>query len=400
MFWRIQARDAIIAASGLGEDPELLRWATAIEKKDATFESMGVDVKRWRSFDQKLKSAINKIVPRETSLQRKIMQANEEAVQKNRLLKGRQAMWLVYRQYDVNESLGSLFSLQDLLNVEYTGDHHLQRFRDRWQTVLVGMVDAPNDAVMSEILLAKINDSPGLSHDIGEYHRAEKGTPTRSYDFLMRAIERFVHRKQQEANRKALTDQAAPKRDGSALPAAAGSQARPGTKVCKNFKRGRCNAGTECHFSQVLPAAPSPVPPPAAAPAPFSGGGNGKGRGDGKGKGRKGMSREPRASSLTPAEKKTRPCYAFQRGACTKGDRCEYDHRMFTQDDIQRYGAPRSGASSRGPSPGKGGRSRMPKRDEPCRQWTQSRTCSWGKECAFVHDRPSAPAIVDNPISG
>jgi hypothetical protein len=163
--------------------------------------------------------------------------------------------------------------------------------------------------------------------------------------------------------------------------------------VCRNFKKGTCRDGADCHFSHVLPTnSGGGGSQTAAAPAPPASGNKGKGKGEGKGKGRKSRS-GTRPSSLTPAEKKLQPCFLYQRGACTKGDRCEYDHRMFTPEDIQKYGAPRSGAPSRGSSPSR--RPRMPKRNEPCRQWAQTRTCSWGDGCAFAHDRPGAPAIVD-----
>jgi hypothetical protein len=103
---------------------------------------------------------------------------------------------------------------------------------------------------------------------------------------------------------------------------------------------------------------------------------------------------------VTPADKKLRPCFNFQRGTCPKSaDECEYAHRKMTSEEEKLYQS-RSRSSSRSTSGGKGkGRGRGKggsrsgeKLDHPCKNWSRTGRCAYGDGCKFQHNRPAVPA--------
>jgi hypothetical protein len=342
---------------------------------------------------------VQKIAIGHSSLMQKLMQANETKVQTtSRMLKGRQSLWLVYREYDVNSTLGSMYTLTDLMNIKYTGDRDLRSFRDKWLMVLVGIKKPPTDEILAELLLSKIGDSPGLSHDIGEYHRVETGNPLKTYGFLMTSMDKFLHRKHQEQNRRALAEQVRP--GASSLPAAPASSGAPpnqggSRKECKNFKKGFCANGSECWFRHVHPTQPAALPAPAGGPH-----GKGKGKSKGKSKSPNPAGRSKRVSEMTPAEKKQLPCFRFARGDCEHGASCEFAHRQMTAEEKERYASPNRSRPGSPGGKGKGKQGRSPSRspmrprDESCKNWAAHGSCASGKDCAFRHDRPGAPAIL------
>ena len=57
---------------------------------------------------------------------------------KGRLLTGRHMCYILYRQLKVNEDLGTYFSVQELITVNWLGDSPQQvtKFRDQWWKVV------------------------------------------------------------------------------------------------------------------------------------------------------------------------------------------------------------------------------------------------------------------------
>jgi hypothetical protein len=104
-----------------------------------------------------------------------------------------------------------------------------------------------------------------------------------------------------------------------------------------------------------------------------------------------------RAAPASPADKKLRPCFGFQRGECTKSaDACEYAHRKMTPEEAERYNL-RSRSSSQS-SKGGGGKGRGRGKgkgrgsQQSCNNWARTGSCAYGDKCRFKHDKPAAPA--------
>ncbi|MCP4243231.1 MAG: DUF1311 domain-containing protein [bacterium] len=85
--------------------------------------------RKFRSLDCKLKAAVSAIATKEIA--RQILQASEEEAKEQRTLKGRQALWIAYRHYDINEDAGVVYDFTDLLSVTWLGDDSMQLFLDQ-----------------------------------------------------------------------------------------------------------------------------------------------------------------------------------------------------------------------------------------------------------------------------
>ena len=236
------------------------------------------------------------------------------------------------------------------------GWKQLQGFKDAWDGPLAGMEKEPAIDILEALFKDKIRYCRVLSHDIGIYDRAEKGTHERSYKFLYEAVERLLQRKLSEANRadvrrtmkdgtvtkdekrdrsrgrprershaapaeghKGKTKSKGPKKKGrdrskSKSPGRSTSSKGDGKKgVCYTWKNtGKCDKHDkgECNYSHD--------PKDKARSSTPKGGGKGK-------KGKKGRDKSKPRSSSHQDKKKTH-CFFYLRMKCSKGDSCDFKH--------------------------------------------------------------------------
>ena len=97
-----------------------MSWIREVEREGATFESLHRTGSKYESLDQKLAAALASMV--HTEISRLIVQASEMATQNDRVLRSRQALFIVYQYYATNASLGAAYSIVDLVNIEWMGD--------------------------------------------------------------------------------------------------------------------------------------------------------------------------------------------------------------------------------------------------------------------------------------
>jgi hypothetical protein len=356
--WRAMVRDAIMAASGRGD--ELLPWVLEIQKADTTIDMLADPGPKYRSLDQKLKEAVNKIAT--PALRKEITYRGEEQVRFGRTLKGRQALWIVYSNYKTDRHLGQVYGLRDLGNVRlHDGGSNLEKFYLEWNHVLAGCSDPPPKSTIEALLLEQLRKAPNqLGYDLGTYDRAAPGSAERSYDFLMSCVVRCIELHKQTLNRKEME-----KVGNRAAAPAAGASGSGGTPQCRHFASGSCAYGDRCRFAHG-----DKQPKGSGARGSRS-----KSRG-GKGKGRAAIAPPPqarqeralagpnprgrRAAPAASGDKKLYPCFRFQRGECKNGAGCEYAHRRMTPDEEKRYNqrdrSPSRGGSPRGSPRGRGRR--------------------------------------------
>ena len=130
------------------------------------------------SLDVKLAAALSKLASGD--LGRKLSQAKEVEARRGVMLKGRQALWMVYEYYRVNAEAGALFDLSDLLNVKLRGDA-LETFMANWDYVLVGMAVEPTEDTLKMLFLDNLRGCPVMREEINHYDRARVGDPDKSY---------------------------------------------------------------------------------------------------------------------------------------------------------------------------------------------------------------------------
>jgi hypothetical protein len=93
------------------------------------------------SIDAKLNAAVSEIAKGE--LGRKLTHETEKLGKAGRMMKGRQALSIIYEHFRTSEEAGALHDSDDLMNVNMNGDK-LEAFIQTWDQVLIGMREDPD----------------------------------------------------------------------------------------------------------------------------------------------------------------------------------------------------------------------------------------------------------------
>ena len=110
-----------------------------------------------------------------------------------------------YHKYD--EEIGAVMDIKDFMSVKLRGDHALEPFMNSWDMVLAGMQDVPAESILEPLFLEQIRVAPGLREEIAHYDRARKGTPDRTYSYLLESVRRYLERQRLYRNRQSVTKQ-------------------------------------------------------------------------------------------------------------------------------------------------------------------------------------------------
>ena len=307
--WRVTSRTNVVAASGMGE--KAFKWYCEIEKPGMTFKRLYKTGSRFANLDAKILSAITDKAHGE--LGREITQKIEEYARKGKMLRGRQAVWLVYQYMKVSEQAGALYDISDLMGVRLYHDK-LEPFLQSWQAVLTGMRSPPDPETQEVLFYKQLQHSDQLKSEVAHYERHEIGHSDHSYEFLLAAVKRRIQKRRQDKNRKALEAALG----GSKTPAAPAKGKGKGKGICYAFRdRGKCDKD-DCPYRHETSAAPAK----GSGKRGRSKSPKGKGRGRSnspKGKG-KGRSRERSSSNGDQV------CWYFLKGHCKFGDKCSSKH--------------------------------------------------------------------------
>ena len=343
--WRQSTRQKITAASGRGK--AIFPWVAAIEKPGVTFESLeDVGGSDYESIDTKLGDAVTTIIRGEA--QRSLSLKSEALVRQGKLISGRQCLWMLYQEYNMEVERGELHDITDLGALKCEGDSKLRAYKSTWDYILQSMDETPSDKNLRVIFFKQIKNVSCLAQEIAEYKKADEGEYKHSYAYLEAVVNKHLTLTRKEENRaeydksvRGLLQHAvvartennvddipgtnADKPVNTALPAKSGQELvvdiddAKKRDICIKFQTGRCDNGDECRYkhekAKLIPAPPK-----------------------GAGKGAKGATRSP-PSPRTLEERKSRPCGKFAHGKCTYGDKCHFSHSAPAKPQVITPGA-------------------------------------------------------------
>ena len=398
--WETALMRNLIAASSHADNIEI---AWLAEAKAKTFEELGDSsgalwtAARFHHLDSNMATAIIRTLSKETQLRTRVQREENKLVKLNRIIKGRQVVWMIYDWFKTKPHMQSHHSYNDLHSLTWKGDstQQMEDFMTQWDWLVSKMgpyTDFFNEWVLRDLLHAKMLNTKcqSLVVDLQHFKRAKaKGesftspgvlTPTDpdfSLAFLRNIIEIYIHDNREDAN---LADI----RRGHAGHPTAALDAMPGQ-----------------------PATPKKQPKKPKAKASAASPGGGSGSGD---------FATPQGGSPT---KPKMYCYFWNKGArdkgvtkCTRRSPCNFLHEMASEalwakmqenppvkkvsaaasDSGSRRGSASGGGSSRSSSLGSrksDSRGRGDKRKgkddvKHCFSFLKGGTCS--KEgCTFAH---------------
>ena len=318
--WKTATREAVRAASDRPD--EAFSWILEVYSKNADHDKLR-EPGKFLTLDTKILAALTKVAKGELS--RQVLTFKETEAVQGRAVRGRQVLLMFDQYFKTNEEVGSLYSVEDLLKVTLHSDD-LTTFLHNWESVIAGMSHVPEEMVLRDILLRQIRKSSRMKYDLEIYDRAKEGSASHSYAFLLKSIRDLLTRERMRKNRDRIA-----KSHGDKFGAPVVEGGRP-TRPPSRSGRGRDrSAGSQS---------------------------NSKSRS---------RSRTPSRSRSPSRSQSPKPvCYDFQKGKCTRGDKCKFSHKPRSQSPVRT----------------------APKKKQVCTFWKKGK-CTRGDKCRFLHREPS-----------
>ena len=334
--WKHHVRDEIKSCS----DKPDAAWDWLMEVYNTVGERKVLEERlsnpgKFTTLDTKLAAALTRSA--KGDLANRIINYKEEKAKLGIQVRGRMILLMFEDFFKTSEEAGSLYRVEDLLNVVKVGDTvaDLKRFINRWDATIAGMPEPPHENVLRDILLRQIRTSSILRYDIDLFDRAKEGDHHRSYKFLLQSIKDLIDRERLRENRSRIAER---------------NRLKPGDRSEKN-------------------AAPTVDPRRKRSPS--------RGR---------------------PTSREKGICWAFLEGKCAKGKDCKFKHEKPKRDPSKKRQPSRERNESRDKSTDKE-KKRMTKEEmarTPCR-YDQQGTCRRGDKCFFKHGEKAAPAPKTKP---
>jgi hypothetical protein len=127
---------------------------------------MGKSGQECKVLDMDLAAALVAVAHGEVG--REVTTYAENCAKDKKLLRGRQAFWLICQWFKIAEEAGSLLDLADLLKVQCEGVG-LPTFLQNWNTVLSGMKVLPDDATLATLFHLQVKHCKQIEFDVNAY---------------------------------------------------------------------------------------------------------------------------------------------------------------------------------------------------------------------------------------
>ena len=100
-----------------------------IEDPESTLDAFGDSGLMFQSMGAKIMAALTRLLKGE--LNRRIQQEIHTEAKTGKQLKGRQALWVIYRYYATKDTVGVVYGIPDLMEVKWAGDKKSESFLSR-----------------------------------------------------------------------------------------------------------------------------------------------------------------------------------------------------------------------------------------------------------------------------
>ena len=306
--WKGSVRDVVVGAAGGNYEAYL--WMLEVEDPAVGYDRLE-DPGNFKSMDAKIAGAISKI--QRGTIAKELTALKTQAAKEKKQISGRQQLWLVYKDYQLNAEHGEKFELEDLMQVEYPGDARLEDFILLWESTLVRMEEPPNEAIKRSIFHGCIKGSDKLKEELSRFKMARRDSYEHSYQFLYDAAKQHIFQEKTARNREALVkarnrmaqggkpampvqvqDPEIPENKSDKTTKALAAGDGKGTRKCYDHMIGQCQR-ENCPYAHVGKA--------------------------GAGKAEAEKERESLAKWRA-----TQPCNAFAKGKCKYGEKCQFSH--------------------------------------------------------------------------
>ena len=308
--WFIQTSRAVATASARPD--EAYKWLLETRADKATFESLA-DSGIFGSLDGKLFIALETRL--KSPLTAKVSLKQRELALASVLMKGRQLLWMIIKQFKVSSVDTRLNDFRMFQSLRMR-NNDLAAFVNEWDQCLLQMKSRPAENMLLSAFYDQISGHPSVKYDVACYNRLEAGHPDRCYESLRAKVDPQLEREHGDRIRHDFLSRRAPAgvgadgAKGGAKGGSKGSGDAPSGACFEWWKSGRCGRD-KCPYAHV--DNPRHRKPPS-----------GQHRGNQlccRDFARMGVCNKPGCSLLHK-----RACVAWIKGSCKKGDKCELPH--------------------------------------------------------------------------
>jgi hypothetical protein len=335
-----------------------LEAATSIEQLEAV---------PYPELESRVSLAIKKSIKKDPIFHKRISQMIEEGHKQGTRVRSRQIMFLMYNYLKPHVRGESYSDLRDLLHCKLgvtpskCTAKDLENFLIAWDNVISGMSNIPDAETMYTLFFNQIEGISAINFDLEIYKRLPEREKT--YGKLRDVCENWIRVERGEENQRRKHTKANQYLSvAGAGPSHRSSRSTSSERKRREFSRGRSPG----RHSSRRRSSHSKSP-------------------------RRSHSKGRRSHSNGKSGSK-KPCIDFQKGKCTRGAGCKYEH---ARSSSHRGNSPRrtpTPTRRRSTSPGGAGLRRTPVQNanKVCHAIRDGKTCKWGDKCIYSHSLPSA----------
>ena len=132
----------------------------SVDELRSSSSTRGISMPNFEVLDARIASALNKII-HNSQFKRRISLEEQKAQKEDRFLRGRQIAYLIYEQFRVTGTDGSVENYTDLFTILLRNDD-IQEFDSKWDGILLSMTKIPHDDILEGLYKLRIRESEKL----------------------------------------------------------------------------------------------------------------------------------------------------------------------------------------------------------------------------------------------
>ncbi len=123
---------------------------------NATYDQLYECTKEVLTWDRKMTKELSEIIPK--YLKDRITNKETAYHFRGQQIMGRQILWMMCREFDVNTDLGFMYSIEDWSLIPFTSDGDVQGFPHTWDEITASMqMDQTEPATLAQMFQKKIH---------------------------------------------------------------------------------------------------------------------------------------------------------------------------------------------------------------------------------------------------
>ena len=398
--WKTELCIAATSASGR-TDQLVTEWMSLADNiKEVPYHDLKYVPRALVTLDRKVTSGVIGMCKGEFGLF--IARENESLIAtERRALTATELLRKIYKHLAVNAEMSSVFSIQDLSELQVGSQDTLYAFRNRFMEIVRKMDDQVADSTLCSMLVEKLKVAGLMEVERSLWRMKLMDDPTRNLQWWMSALDAHINSLNEEKNAKDRNRRfnqqndksnrgrmfpAADNGGGNAIADGSGKKGHDQNKQDGGKKKGK-GKGKKGGDRDKSAGASRGNTTPRGGKAGNDGGTN-KGKGKGGGKSKDTVDEAEKAIRAKRDSDQKSPC-VFQHtpeGCRKSASECPFSHSIPLTDAEKKVAQKMANKLSARARSRSNSRGRQGKSDEICYAFQQTGRCAFGDSCRFKHE--------------